>query len=172
MAEQIRLKTIPDVKILKAIADRYPKHAIDPENLEVLLLMSRLSGDILNFFRKDFDDNGLTSARFTLLMRLRREPITPLNPSELSDFLGVTRATVSGLLDGLEKAGHIKRMNCDEDRRCCFVQLTKAGMKLIDKVAPPYFTEISQLLKGTKKSEIKMFKKILLSLNQKLTETK
>ncbi len=168
MAEEIRLKNLPDLKILKKIAERYPKSDIDPESLEVLFLMNRIAGDIHNFFRKGFDGHGLTSARFTLLLRLRREPETPLNPSVLSDYLGVTRATVSGLLEGLEKAGHVKRVDCEHDRRCCFVQLTKTGLKLIDKIAPPYFAQISGMLKGIKKSELKIFKKTLLALNHEL----
>jgi MarR family transcriptional repressor of emrRAB len=170
MAEAIRLKNLPDLKVLKKISDRYPKADIDPESLEVLFLMNRIAGDIHNFFRKDFDDFGLTSARFTLLMRLRREPEVPLNPSVLSDYLGVTRATISGLLEGLEKAGNIKRVNCHQDRRCCFVQLTKPGLKLIDKVAPAYFAQISGMLKGLKKSEVKTFKKVLLALNDQITK--
>ncbi len=169
MADVFRIKNLPDIHILRKFANRYPHSKINPENLEALLLLNRVSGDVFNFFRKDFDEHGLTSARFTLLLRLRREPEVALNPSDLSDYLGVTRATISGLLDGLEKSKQIKRVSCEDDRRCCFVQITTKGIKLIDKIAPDYFSQISSLLTNFKKSEIKIFKKILLLLSQELS---
>lgn len=172
MDDEIRLKKLPDLSILRKLADRYPKSKINPENLEVLLLLSRVAGDMLSFFRKEFDVHGLTSARFTLLLRLRREPDKPLNPSELSEYLGVTRATVSGLLDGLEKSGQIKRVNCQDDRRCCFVQLTNKGLKLIDKISPDYFSQFSEVLSNVKKSEVKNLKKVLLLINDQLGQKK
>ncbi len=172
MSEEIRIKKIPDLTILRKLADRYPKAKIDPENIEVLLLLNRVAGDVTGLYRSEFDGNGLSSARFTLLLRLRREPEKPLNPSELAEFLGVTRATISGLLDGLEKSGQIKRVNCQDDRRSCFIQLTNKGLKLIDKVAPEYFAQLSELLTGVKKSELKSFKKILLLLGQHLENKK
>ncbi len=168
MAEEFRIKSIPDIKILRKLADRYPKSNIVPENLEVLLLMNRVAGNVSDFFRKDFDQFGLSAARFTLLMRLRRDPEIAINPSDLSEFLGVTRATISGLLDGLEKSKLVKRVESQSDRRSCLVQITNKGIKIIDKIAPDYFSQISGLLAKMKKSEIRNFKKILLLLNQKV----
>ncbi len=170
MSDDIRIKKLPDLSVLQKLADRYPGAKIIPENLEVLLLFTRVAGDATSFFRKDFDSHGLTSARFTLLLRLRRQPDEAMNPSELAEYLGVTRATISGLLDGLEKSGQIKRVNCPEDKRCCFVKITAKGMKLLDKISPEYFSKLSALMSGVKRSDMKIFKKVLLLINGRINE--
>ena len=47
--------------------------------------------------------------------------------SRLADGAGVTRATVTGLLDGLERDGFLSRQPGQEDRRKTRVKLTAKG---------------------------------------------
>jgi DNA-binding MarR family transcriptional regulator len=50
-----------------------------------------------------------------------------MSPHELADGAGVTRATVTGLLDGLERDGFVSRRAGKEDRRKIIVKLSAKG---------------------------------------------
>ncbi len=52
---------------------------------------------------------------------------------ELLERTSLSKATLSHLLDKLEKAGHIKRVRSKEDKRTINVKLTKKNNQLQDK---------------------------------------
>ncbi|ACL60094.1 MarR family winged helix-turn-helix transcriptional regulator [Methylobacterium nodulans] len=73
--------------------------------------------------------HGLSEGKFVLLFLLE-DAEDGLSPHELADRAGVTRGTVTGLLDGLERAGFVRRLSHDEDRRRLVVRLTPEGRRL------------------------------------------
>jgi DNA-binding MarR family transcriptional regulator len=58
----------------------------------------------------------------------------PMSPSALSDRLIVTRATMTGLLDSLERRGHLRRVPNPDDRRSLLVEITPSGRKVADEL--------------------------------------
>jgi DNA-binding MarR family transcriptional regulator len=58
----------------------------------------------------------------------------PMSPSELGERLIVTRATVTGLVDSLEKRGYVRRSAHPSDRRSQIVELTPAGLDVNAKL--------------------------------------
>ena len=58
----------------------------------------------------------------------------PLSPSALSDRLIVTRATVTGVLDSLERRGFVRRSPNPSDRRGQVATLTPAGLAVLQEV--------------------------------------
>jgi len=81
----------------------------------------------------------LSEGKFVLLFLLRDLP-EGLAPHELAERAGVTRATITGLLDGLERDGFLARYGDKEDRRKVSVRLTTKGQA----VALDLFKEHSQ----------------------------
>jgi len=57
-----------------------------------------------------------------------------LSPSELGDRLIVTRATVTGLVDSLERRGFVRRSAHPVDRRSLLVEITPAGLDVLRKL--------------------------------------
>ncbi|UIJ37993.1 MarR family transcriptional regulator [Desulfobaculum bizertense] len=62
-----------------------------------------------------------------VLTLLMDAPESQMTPSELASKAGVTRATMTGLLDRLETEGHVTRAQSQEDRRKLTINLTQAG---------------------------------------------
>lgn len=81
----------------------------------------------------------LSEGKFVLLLLLRDQP-KGLAPHELAERAGVTRATITGLLDGLERDDFLVRRGDKEDRRKVSVRLTAKGKA----VALDLFNEHSQ----------------------------
>jgi DNA-binding MarR family transcriptional regulator len=57
-----------------------------------------------------------------------------MSPSELGDRLIVTRATVTGLLDSLERRGFVLRSANPADRRSLVVEITPLGVDVVQQV--------------------------------------
>ena len=58
----------------------------------------------------------------------------PMSPSELGERLIVTRATVTGLLDSLERRGLVSRSAHPTDRRSLVVEITPNGRTVLQQV--------------------------------------
>lgn len=74
---------------------------------------------------------GLTDFEYnTLHLLMIRDTPGSASPTELAAELGVSGAGMTGRLDGLEKAGWIRRIPSVDDRRRVIVEVTKAGMEI------------------------------------------
>ncbi len=58
----------------------------------------------------------------------------PLAPSELGARLIVTRATVTGVVDSLERRGFVRRAPNPSDRRSVLVEITPEGLDVVGQV--------------------------------------
>jgi MarR family 2-MHQ and catechol resistance regulon transcriptional repressor len=57
-----------------------------------------------------------------------------MSPSELGERLIVTRATVTGLIDSLERRGLVRRTANPVDRRSILVEITPEGLEVVQTV--------------------------------------
>ena len=77
--------------------------------------------------------HGLTEGRFVMLFLLDTAP-DGLAPNVLAEQAGVTRATITGLLDGLEREALAERHADPSDRRALRIRLTRQGKRLAQKL--------------------------------------
>ncbi|NMG72825.1 MarR family winged helix-turn-helix transcriptional regulator [Parazoarcus communis] len=77
--------------------------------------------------------HGLSEGRFVLLFLLDAAS-EGLAPNVLAEQAGITRATVTGLLDGLEREALIERQANASDRRALNIELTRKGKQVAKKV--------------------------------------
>lgn len=55
---------------------------------------------------------------------------------EIGEQTLITKGTLTGIIDRLEKKGFVKRVTCPEDRRCTRVALTQQGEELFENEFP------------------------------------
>lgn len=119
---------------------------VDVDAVRLFLTILRAGSDLLNALDGFLEPFGLRHGRWITLVLLMREPDRHARPSVLAEKQGVTRATMSGLLDGLERDGLVGRVPDPEDRRSALVRLTPAGQACLDAVMPAYYRAIQTLL--------------------------
>jgi DNA-binding MarR family transcriptional regulator len=136
---------------LAGLADIYPQ--ADLVSLELFGALLEIAAEILSAINSALAKNSISQARFRLLLHLRRSGCKGMHPMELAQALGVGRATVTGLVDGVEKAGLARRQACPLDRRAIMVALTKKGERVIDSLAPERLTRVSGLMSGLSRAE-------------------
>lgn len=89
----------------------------------------------------------LSEGKFVLLFLLR-DMTEGLAPHELAKQAGVTRATVTGLLDGLQRDGYLERHLDPKDRRRVSVRLTAQGQAMAQRLFSEHNQWISALFAG------------------------
>ena len=107
----------------------------------------RVASDVFEGFGAHLARNKTSQGRFLVMMMLDRASAPgAMSPSEIADKLGVTRATVTGLLDGLEKDELISRQLHPEDRRAFCIQLTAKGRQFLAELLPDHYRRIAGLM--------------------------
>ncbi len=54
----------------------------------------------------------------------------PLPPNQIAERLVISRASVTSLIDSLERRGYVRRLPHTTDRRMLFIELTDAGRQV------------------------------------------
>jgi DNA-binding MarR family transcriptional regulator len=80
---------------------------------------------------------------YDILLELQREE-SGIRPVELESRLLLAQHNISRLVDRLQKAGHVERRRCKEDRRGQFVAITDSGRLLLQAMWPAYRAAIQQ----------------------------
>jgi DNA-binding MarR family transcriptional regulator len=158
------LKKIPRFEVVKEFATRYPD--VDPGSVEAFLMLLKTSIGLLHMVETRIAGYGLSRGRFAIMMQLVHVGDNGLNPSELADRCIVTRATITGLIDGLEKDGLVERRTDSSDRRSIKIWMTSKGKELMEKILPPHFRSIAGLMSSLSDSE----KKELIKLLEKVVD--
>ena len=71
-----------------------------------------------------------------LVLSLLADSELPLAPNEIADRLIITRATVTGLLDTLERWDYVERTPHPTDRRKLLIQITDEGRQVAHDFRP------------------------------------
>lgn len=128
------LRDIPDKCCLDKLSDRYPE--MNPRCLATVMTFLRTATDLIGEFERFLAAHGLSQGRFAVLCFLNREPDQPVNQTHLAEAYGVSKATITGLTDGLERDGLVERLPDPADRRATLVGLTAKGRKFLDAFMP------------------------------------
>ncbi len=161
------LKDLPTYKNLQDLKTRYAD--MDPSAVMCGAVLMRTGSDLLAALEKILGRYGLSQGRFLTLNVLNRDPEEEISPSDLADRVGVTRATMTGLLDTLAKDGWIERIQHNEDRRRVVVRLTQGGLEHLGRMLPGYFREVSSIMADLNEAERRTLVEILGKVREGLS---
>jgi DNA-binding MarR family transcriptional regulator len=154
-------------EVLERLADRYPE--MDLTAVETMSALLRVAAQILNMTDEQLSKHKTSRGKISLLFHLNRDPGIPSTPSEIADNLGVTRATITGLLDGLERDGMIAR-EAGDDARSINVRLTPKGKKFLEDLLPDRYKKVRALMKGLTEADRKALQKLVSKIESGLPQ--
>jgi len=174
----LMLKDLPRYECLLEAAKEFPD--LDPSAAEVFLNLLRAGDEVFGVVEHNFTRQGLSQGRFGVLMLLWRSalaqertgtgggclPAGPLTPAELAEAAGVTRATMTGLIDTLERDGLVRRESDPSDRRMMPVKLTAKGRKLLEEMLPGHFRLMAEIMRPLSEVERKTLVRLLNKILQ------
>lgn len=140
----LQLRDLPTTAILDKFARRYPE--ADISAVVTFLHLLRTATDLSTALDAYLQQHALLQGRWWVLILLMRENDGTAAPSVLAEKAGVSRATMTGLIDGLERDGLVERVLDTEDRRRLAIRLTAGGQTKLDEVMPEYYQRVRQLM--------------------------
>ncbi len=172
------LKDLPRYECLLEAAKEFPE--LDPSAAEAFLHLLRTADEAFGVAEHNLSAHNISQGRFCVLMLLWRslqarkskmcgtdECIPgPRTPAELADAANVTRATMTGLVDTLERDGFVKREPDQDDRRMMSVRLTARGEKFLREFLPGHFKITSSVTSTLTEAERKTLVRLLGKIQQ------
>jgi DNA-binding MarR family transcriptional regulator len=163
------LKDIPRYERILEVARLFP--ALDPSACEAYLHLLRAADVAHELTKANLVHHGMLPGRFTVLMMLVDKeqgfkPGPPRTPAELARLAGVTRATITGLVDTLEGDGWVRREPDAQDRRMMLVRLTPTGHQAVIDMLPAHFRQIASIMGALSEPE----RKTLVHLLDKMVD--
>lgn len=89
-----------------------------------------------------FAQLGLTAAQFDIIATLGNTE--GMSCKDLGEKTFITKGTMTGVLDRLEKKGLLTRCSVAEDRRLLLIKLTEQGQSLFEHVFPLHLAHMQQ----------------------------
>lgn len=155
----LQLRDLPTPDILAKFAERYPD--ADVTAIASFLHLLRVATDLSQALDTCLSKHDLLQGRWWVLILLMREESLSSTPSLLAEKIGVTRATMTGLIDSLEQNGLVTRVFDKADRRSVMIKLTPAGQAKLDVVMPDYYRRLRQCMQGLDESKRQQLQDIL-----------
>jgi DNA-binding MarR family transcriptional regulator len=159
----LQLRDLPSIETLEKFADRYPQ--ADVTAISSFLHLLRVATDLSIALDSCLSKHGLLQSRWWVLILLMREDNKTSTPSTLADKAGVSRATMTGLIDGLEQNGLVERVFDQDDRRSVFIRLTASGQAKLDAVMPDYYQRLRDCMRGLDETRRRQLNAILDTIN-------
>lgn len=133
---------------------------------EVFQLIDRAAKNLRRIERMTVEEVGLTPPQYHLLRTLWDGDRVPLK--NLAEASNCTRATITGLVDGLEEKGLVRRIPNPDDRRSLLAELTHEGRALRQQ-SESLQTVYSQCCEGLTPLEFQQLGLLLSRLNDSLS---
>ena len=93
-----------------------------------------------------------------------------LTPAELADEVHLTRSTMTGNLDALQRRGFIIRESHPSDRRMTLIKITDKGIEFFKTVLPKRYSDVFKVSNALTPDERNQMKKIYKKLLNLLKE--
>jgi DNA-binding MarR family transcriptional regulator len=159
----LQLRDLPTTEVLGKFAERYPD--ADITAVSGFLHLLRVATDLSVALDACLIKHGLLQGRWWVLILLMREDSKTSTPSALADKAGVTRATMTGLIDGLEQNNLVERIYTKNDRRSVLIMLTDAGQAKLDAVMPDYYRRLRKCMQALNEEKRMQLQQILELIN-------
>jgi DNA-binding MarR family transcriptional regulator len=89
--------------------------------------------------------HGLTLSGYEVLLHLAHTPDQRLRRVDLAERVLLTPSGITRLLDGLERAGYVRRATSDQDARVSYAVLTDEGYEKLRSAAPAHVGSIREI---------------------------
>lgn len=159
------LGTEPYVQLL----ERTASDETDTYAAKIGLLLLWHSDLVLDALDEDLSPYGITESKLDLLLLLDLHRASKgLTPSAIAERLGIKRASVTGLLDWVEKRGWIARIHDQTDRRMLRVDITEAGRELVAQVLPAFWSSCAALVDDVSREEQHLLEGLLAKMQRRM----
>lgn len=124
--------------------------------------------DEMQLVLKPFD---LSQEQFNVLRILRGQKGNPSNLQDIQERMVSKMSNTTRLVDKLIHKNYVERFTCEKNRRKVDIFITKAGLKLLQKLDGIIYDKEHQLTSNLSTSELEQLNQLLNKLRTKTQKT-
>ena len=127
---------------------------------ELVQAMFRLKKMMNRGLGRDLDNANITMSEFILMREVAentKESYNPMALTEVREYLSVSKAAVSQMLNSLEKRGYLTREVDVNNRRNIIVVLTEVGQEVYQKKNQEFLDRFEKVIQGIGDTDISHF---------------
>lgn len=127
---------------------------------ELVQAMFRLKKMMNRGLGRDLDNANITMSEFILMREVAentKESYNPMALTEVREYLSVSKAAVSQMINSLEKRGYLTREVDVNKRRNIIVVLTEVGQEVYQKKNQEFFDRFEKVIQGIGETDISHF---------------
>lgn len=127
---------------------------------ELVQAMFRLKKMMNRGLGRDLDNANITMSEFILMREVAKntkESYNPMALTEVREYLSVSKAAVSQMINSLEKRGYLTREVDVNNRRNIIVVLTEVGQEVYQKKNQEFFDRFEKVIQGIGETDISHF---------------
>lgn len=106
-------------------------------------------------------ESHLSEGKFCTMIVLHQHGKNGASPSFLAEKVGVTRATISTMLQRLEREDMVVMRPAEQDGRGKTAVLTEKGTAFMEKILPPHYLRVTKLMEKLTEDEQKELIRLL-----------
>ncbi len=157
------------IKMAAGFEERYP--GASPTATEAAMNVVRTADMLVKHIGELVQPFGLSPSS-ALALGILADAGTPLPPHQIAERLIISRATVTGLLDSLEKRGYVRRVPHSSDRRMLLIELTESGRQVAHEFRVVVHRQQNEWLSALSEAEQRQLIEALHRLQSVLTDAK
>jgi DNA-binding MarR family transcriptional regulator len=154
----------PPQAVTAALSERFS--AREQQMFGTLFVVRSTAQQMDNKVSEWMADSAASPARFQILMQIWAAKGRGLPQKDIAAALGVTRATVSGLMAALERDGLVTSTMADDDRRSFLARLTRKGMTVVEKAIETNAARLRAAFTGLSPEELTTLTALLARVRQ------
>jgi len=130
--------------------------------LNAFITLARASEAVAARLQRDLAGKRLTTSQFGVIEALLH--LGPLCQGELAGKLLRSGASMTSVVEGLEKRGLVVRQRTEEDKRFVRVALTGKGRRLIQEIFPAHAETVTRLFSVLTEEEQEQLRRLCRKL--------
>ncbi|MDW5327303.1 MarR family transcriptional regulator [Plantactinospora sp. KLBMP9567] len=124
------------------------KNLHDDARITAVGLVMEVYAGLAARFAAQFEEHGLSTVEFEVLMRLARSPEHQLRMTDLAAQTSLSTSGVTRVVDRMERDGLLCRRACPSDRRSAYAVVTESGIARLEETLPGHIQLIQDWFVG------------------------
>lgn len=135
-------------------------------SLKSFVVLMKSSKAIQEQIKKDISKYDIHPSEFTVLEALHVKGKQTVR--QISDAVLINSGSITYVMDKLEAKGFLERIDCKEDRRVVYIQITDEGKQFMEEVFPKHQLVIEEIFSEITEKE----KEVLINLLKRVGKKK
>ena len=120
-------------------------------NIKLMVVFGKLNYVFMNSLGKNLEELGLSHSSYPILAHLNE--VSRAKTQKLGEVAVITSGSITHMVSKLVKQGYVNKVQDDEDKRIFWVEITKEGRDVFNKVHKEHMKYLGHLLEDFTEEE-------------------